>query len=249
VLRRDGWSVATTGLRAYDAGESWGSQPEEAEEIGGGAFIEADLSNPEAPAQVLGAAEETIGPLTALVIVHRSRDRAGSLTLRLPTSTASSASMRAASCCSPSSHGASKARRVLGASLPSRATPSTGRSLTARARPHSNESLSPRPLNSARSESPSTRSTLARPIPGGCRRSCERAGATYAAGPRRSSGGCGRACCVSLLAPRKLDYWTGHHLGWRLERGAGRTPRAHAHRVRRRRRAPTSRLVQCQEWA
>jgi 3-oxoacyl-[acyl-carrier protein] reductase len=82
VLRRDGWSVATTGLRAYDAGESWGSQPEEAEEIGGGAFIEADLSNPEAPAQVLGAAEETIGPLTALVIVHTESRSGGVLDTR-----------------------------------------------------------------------------------------------------------------------------------------------------------------------
>jgi 3-oxoacyl-[acyl-carrier protein] reductase len=70
TLRRDGWSVATTGWRAYDASESWGSRPEEADEIGGATFIEADLSDPDAPAQVLGAAEATIGPLTALVVAH-----------------------------------------------------------------------------------------------------------------------------------------------------------------------------------
>jgi NAD(P)-dependent dehydrogenase (short-subunit alcohol dehydrogenase family) len=46
VLRRDGWSVATSGWRAYDASESWGSEPQEAEEIGGGAFIEVDLNDP-----------------------------------------------------------------------------------------------------------------------------------------------------------------------------------------------------------
>jgi 3-oxoacyl-[acyl-carrier protein] reductase len=79
VLRRDGWSVATTGWRAYDATESWGSQPEEAKQIGGGGFIEADLSQPDAPAQVLTAAEETIGPLTALVVVHTESRSGGVL--------------------------------------------------------------------------------------------------------------------------------------------------------------------------
>jgi 3-oxoacyl-[acyl-carrier protein] reductase len=79
VLRRNSWSVATTGWRAYDASESWGSQPEEAEEIGGGAFIEADLSDPAAPALVLSAAEQAIGPLTALVVVHTESRSGGVL--------------------------------------------------------------------------------------------------------------------------------------------------------------------------
>jgi 3-oxoacyl-[acyl-carrier protein] reductase len=70
VLRREGWSVATSGWRPYDATEPWGSQPEEADEIGDGAFIEADMSDPDVPAEVLRAAEEAIGPLTALVAVH-----------------------------------------------------------------------------------------------------------------------------------------------------------------------------------
>jgi 3-oxoacyl-[acyl-carrier protein] reductase len=69
-LRRDGWSVATSGWRAYDASEPWGSRPEEASEIGEGAFIEADLSEVEEPARVLAAAEASVGPLTALVAVH-----------------------------------------------------------------------------------------------------------------------------------------------------------------------------------
>jgi 3-oxoacyl-[acyl-carrier protein] reductase len=79
TLRRDGWSVATTGWRAYDASEPWGSQPEEAEDIGGAAFVEADLSDPDAPAQVLGAAEGTIGPLTALVVAHTESGAGGVL--------------------------------------------------------------------------------------------------------------------------------------------------------------------------
>lgn len=70
ALRRDGWSVATSGWRPYDASEPWGSQSEEAEEIGGGTFVEADLSDPEAPARLVAAAQAAIGPLTALVAVH-----------------------------------------------------------------------------------------------------------------------------------------------------------------------------------
>jgi 3-oxoacyl-[acyl-carrier protein] reductase len=79
ALRRDGWSVATSGWRPYDESELWRSRPEEAEEIGRGAFIEADLGQPEAPAYVLGAAEESIGPLTALVVVHTESRQGGVL--------------------------------------------------------------------------------------------------------------------------------------------------------------------------
>jgi 3-oxoacyl-[acyl-carrier protein] reductase len=70
ALRRDGWEVATTGWRAYDASEPWGSEPGEADALGRGTFIEADLSDPEAPAAVLAAAEDALGPLTALVVLH-----------------------------------------------------------------------------------------------------------------------------------------------------------------------------------
>lgn len=82
VLRRDGWSVVTTGWRAYDASEPWGSRPEEAEEIGSGAFIEADLCDPDAPAQAIRAAEETIGPLAALIVVHTESRPGGVLDTR-----------------------------------------------------------------------------------------------------------------------------------------------------------------------
>jgi 3-oxoacyl-[acyl-carrier protein] reductase len=79
ALKRDGWSVATTGWRPYDDSEPWGSEPEEAEQIGDGKFIEADLSDPAAPAQVLAAAEAAVGPLTALVVVHTESRMGGVL--------------------------------------------------------------------------------------------------------------------------------------------------------------------------
>ncbi len=76
ALERDGWSVATTGWRAYDASEPWGSQPEEAERIGRGRFVEADLASPDAPVRVLDGAEAAVGSITALVVAH-TESRAG----------------------------------------------------------------------------------------------------------------------------------------------------------------------------
>jgi 3-oxoacyl-[acyl-carrier protein] reductase len=78
ALERDGWSVATTGLRAYDAIEPWGSQPAEADQIGHGHFVEADLAASEAPSRVLDAAESAVGPLTALIVAH-AESRVGGL--------------------------------------------------------------------------------------------------------------------------------------------------------------------------
>ena len=78
ALARQGWSVATTGWRRYDAGERWGSRHEEAtalvEELRGvgvaAGFHEDDLGDPAAPVRILGAAERAVGPLTGLVNVH-----------------------------------------------------------------------------------------------------------------------------------------------------------------------------------
>jgi 3-oxoacyl-[acyl-carrier protein] reductase len=71
ALGRDGWGVATTGLRAYDASEPWGSDAREAEEIAGpGRFHEDDLGDPAAPARALDAAEAAVGPIGALVACH-----------------------------------------------------------------------------------------------------------------------------------------------------------------------------------
>lgn len=85
-LAQDGWNVATTGWRAYDAEEPWGSRAGEAEELPAelnglgvrAAFREADLGDPDAPARVLDFAEAAVGPLDALVVAH-ARSRAGGL--------------------------------------------------------------------------------------------------------------------------------------------------------------------------
>ncbi len=84
VLRREGWSVATSGWRAYDATEPWGSQPDEAHAIGSGTFVEADLSTPDAPMHVLDAAEASVGAMTALVLVH-TESRPGGILDTSPT--------------------------------------------------------------------------------------------------------------------------------------------------------------------
>lgn len=79
ALERDGWVVARTGWRPYDASEPWGSQPEEAEQIGAGCFVEIDLAEPDAPARLFDAAESAVGPLAALVIAHTESRTGGVL--------------------------------------------------------------------------------------------------------------------------------------------------------------------------
>jgi 3-oxoacyl-[acyl-carrier protein] reductase len=74
TLARDGWSVAGTGYRPYDATESWGAQPEApAQLLREGVLAswhEDDLADPEVAPRVLDLAERAVGPLTALVNVH-----------------------------------------------------------------------------------------------------------------------------------------------------------------------------------
>ncbi len=79
ALVRDGWSVVTTGWRSYDATEPWGSQPEEADQVGRGRFVEADLADPEAPLRVIEAAESAVGPLSALILAHTESRMGGVL--------------------------------------------------------------------------------------------------------------------------------------------------------------------------
>jgi 3-oxoacyl-[acyl-carrier protein] reductase len=87
ALARDGWEVATTGFRRYDATEPWGSAPEEAEAIVGelrslgarAGFHEDDLADPSAASRVLGAAEGAVGPVTALVNNHAHSESGGLL--------------------------------------------------------------------------------------------------------------------------------------------------------------------------
>jgi 3-oxoacyl-[acyl-carrier protein] reductase len=74
TLARDGWSVAGTGYRPYDETEPWGAESESPERLLNegvlAAWTENDLADPEAPTRVVAAAEDAVGPLTGLVIVH-----------------------------------------------------------------------------------------------------------------------------------------------------------------------------------
>jgi 3-oxoacyl-[acyl-carrier protein] reductase len=86
ALARDGWDVVTTGWRAFDASEPWGSHSEDAEDLvlelrGLGvnaAFHEDDLGDPAAAARIFDFAEKTAGPVDALVAVH-AHSRVGGL--------------------------------------------------------------------------------------------------------------------------------------------------------------------------
>lgn len=87
ALARDGWDVATTCWRPFDATEPWGSQPEEARELveelralGVRAGLhEDDLGDPGAPARIMDAAEQAVGPVTALVCAHAHSEVGGLL--------------------------------------------------------------------------------------------------------------------------------------------------------------------------
>ena len=74
ALARDGWTVAGTGLRAYDETEPWGAEPDAPEKlIAEGTLAvwnEDDLGDADAAARALDAAERAVGPLTALAILH-----------------------------------------------------------------------------------------------------------------------------------------------------------------------------------
>ncbi len=87
ALARDGWDVATTGWRAFDETESWGSDPAAADALVDelravgvrAAFHEDDLSDPAAARRTLDAAEASVGPLTALVNEHAHSGHGGLL--------------------------------------------------------------------------------------------------------------------------------------------------------------------------
>jgi 3-oxoacyl-[acyl-carrier protein] reductase len=73
-LAGEGWTVAGTGYRPYDETEPWGAEPDAPERLIAegtlAAWSEDDLADQDAPARVVAAAEEAVGTLTALVIVH-----------------------------------------------------------------------------------------------------------------------------------------------------------------------------------
>jgi 3-oxoacyl-[acyl-carrier protein] reductase len=77
-LARAGWDVAFTYWTAYDERMPWGTEPEapaalrrQAESLGARAFaVEADLSDPSAPAALFDGVERALGEVTALVLCH-----------------------------------------------------------------------------------------------------------------------------------------------------------------------------------
>jgi 3-oxoacyl-[acyl-carrier protein] reductase len=77
-LAESGWDVATTSLRRYDERMPWGSDAGDLELLetqlrrSGAATlaVEADLTDPDAPAQIFDTVESTLGNVTALVLVH-----------------------------------------------------------------------------------------------------------------------------------------------------------------------------------
>ncbi|MEM8600373.1 MAG: SDR family oxidoreductase [Bacteroidota bacterium] len=78
ALAADGWDVATTFWRGYDAAQPWGSAPDDLAAIEAciaaqGArtvAVEADLADPDAPARVFDAVTEAMGQVAALVLNH-----------------------------------------------------------------------------------------------------------------------------------------------------------------------------------
>jgi 3-oxoacyl-[acyl-carrier protein] reductase len=78
TLAREGWDVACTGFRAYDATEPWGSREEDAPELVAelgelgvrSGFHEDDLGDRGAPRRVLDAAEAAAGSIQAIVVCH-----------------------------------------------------------------------------------------------------------------------------------------------------------------------------------
>ena len=63
-LRERGVRVFTQGWTPHDAAQPWGADP------AGTPDLEADFAEPEAPARVVAAAREALGPLDVLVVNH-----------------------------------------------------------------------------------------------------------------------------------------------------------------------------------
>jgi len=78
ALAQDGWDVATSYYRPYDATMPWGSAPAEADALadelrqaGARALaIEADLADIDTPARLFDTVREHLGAVTALVMSH-----------------------------------------------------------------------------------------------------------------------------------------------------------------------------------
>lgn len=77
ALARSGWDVATTHWTAYDEAMPWGKDEDttalsrEVTDLGAKTVaIEVDLGSIDSPAEILDEVNETLGPVTALVMAH-----------------------------------------------------------------------------------------------------------------------------------------------------------------------------------
>jgi 3-oxoacyl-[acyl-carrier protein] reductase len=86
-LLAGGAAVFVQGWTAHDAAQPWGSEPGGTEAVAAELdvpFAEADFSDPAAPARVVAAAGEAVGPLDILVVNH-ARSGHGSLAELTPS--------------------------------------------------------------------------------------------------------------------------------------------------------------------
>ena len=84
-LLADGHTVFIHGWTEHDRGQEWGGEPEGTEAVAaelGVPFVEADFADPDAPASVVQAAHDALGPLDILVANHArsGHGRLGELT-------------------------------------------------------------------------------------------------------------------------------------------------------------------------
>jgi 3-oxoacyl-[acyl-carrier protein] reductase len=72
-LLERGASVLVQGWTPHDAAQPWGAEPGGTESVArelGVPFVEADFADPEAPARVVSATLEALGPIDVLVVNH-----------------------------------------------------------------------------------------------------------------------------------------------------------------------------------
>jgi 3-oxoacyl-[acyl-carrier protein] reductase len=84
-LKDAGADVFVQGWTAHDARQTWGAEPGGTEGVAGelaAPFAEADFAEPDAPASVVAAAREALGPLDILIVNHArsGHGRLGELT-------------------------------------------------------------------------------------------------------------------------------------------------------------------------
>ena len=92
-LAVEGWDIGMTWWSPYDESMPWGVSEGEVASIESGLVdlgarvvsVEADLADPESPSAVFDAIEQSLGPVTALVLVHAQSTSGGILDTTVDT--------------------------------------------------------------------------------------------------------------------------------------------------------------------